>query len=62
MVYLTLAWQIFEIRKYIEESGVPHMYIDVGYWYKITLPYREAAKGPIPELVCEFYRDGENHP
>jgi hypothetical protein len=54
-----LAWQILEIRKYIEDSGVPHTYIDVGFWYQITVPYRGAVKGPIPELVREFYGDGE---
>jgi hypothetical protein len=48
-----------EIRKYIEDSGVPHTYIDVGFWYQITVPYRGAVKGPIPELVREFYGDGE---
>ena len=58
-VYLTLAWQVLEIRKYIEDSGVPHTYINIGFWYQITVPYRGAMKGPIPELVCEFYGDGE---
>jgi len=29
----TLARQILEIRKYIEDSGVPHTYIDVRFWY-----------------------------
>jgi hypothetical protein len=48
-----------EIRKYIEDSGVPHTYIDVGFWYQITVPYRVAVKGPVPELVREFYGDGE---
>jgi len=48
-----------EIRKYIEDSGVPHTYIDVGFWYQITVPYREAVKGQIPELVRQFYGDGE---
>ena len=56
---LTVAWQRLEIRKYIEDSGVPHTYIDIGLWYQFTVPYRGAAKGPIPELVREFYGDGE---
>jgi hypothetical protein len=56
---LTLAWQILEIRKYIEESSVPHTYIDIGLWYQLTVPYRGAVKGPIPELVREFCGDGE---
>jgi hypothetical protein len=43
---LTLAWQVLEIRKYIEDSGVPHTYIGIGLWYQITVPYRGAVNGP----------------
>jgi len=51
--------KMLEIRKYIEDSGVPHTYIGIGLWYQFTVPYRGAVKGPIPELVREFYGDGE---
>jgi hypothetical protein len=37
---------------------VPYTSIDVGYWMQITLPYREADKGFVANLVREFYGDG----
>ncbi|KIM82049.1 hypothetical protein PILCRDRAFT_8280 [Piloderma croceum F 1598] len=51
--------KLLEIRKYIEDLGVPHTYIGIGLWYQFTVPYKGAVKGPIPELVREFYGDGE---
>ncbi|EIN04063.1 NAD(P)-binding protein [Punctularia strigosozonata HHB-11173 SS5] len=52
-----LADDKYAIHDYIEELGLPHTYIDVGWWMQITVP------GKVPgfelDTAWTFYGDGD---
>ncbi len=49
-----------EIREFIKELGLPHTFIDVGWWMQLylPLPLRSKAPQPVKDMTWGVYGDG----
>lgn len=58
---LTPVYQKLGIREFIKEHGIPHTFIDVGWWMQIYLPIplRSAAPPEFRALTYRIVGDGK---
>ena len=52
--------QKLAIREYVQELGVPHTFIDVGWWMQLYLPLPLRSRAPLPfkEMTWKIFDDG----
>ena len=48
------------IRVLIKELGVPHTFVDIGWWMQFYLPIPLSSKAPqvVKEMSWKIYQDG----
>ncbi|KAI0359477.1 NAD-P-binding protein [Trametes cingulata] len=46
------------IREFIKEIGLPHTFIDVGWWMQLSLPLPARSKVPVKDMTYLLHGDG----